>query len=63
MITSFNPSLLEAEATAVRRLARTVPLRLSGPGAPDALCTRLGVRRLDDDVVEAANEIAHGPNS
>ena len=60
VLTSFDPALLEAEAAALRRLARDVPLVLSGPGASDALCARVGVRRLDGDLVGAASEIAHG---
>ncbi|MEX2646594.1 MAG: MerR family transcriptional regulator, partial [Gaiellaceae bacterium] len=47
VVTSFDPALLEAEAAALRRLAKTVPLVLSGPGASDALCAQLGVRRGD----------------
>jgi MerR family transcriptional regulator, light-induced transcriptional regulator len=62
VLASFDPDLLETEASALRRLAKRVPLVLSGPGASDALCTRLGVRRLDGDLVEAANEIARRPN-
>jgi MerR family transcriptional regulator, light-induced transcriptional regulator len=61
VLTSFDPALLEAEATPLRRLARTVPLVFSGPGASEALCARVGVRRLDGDLVAAANEIARGP--
>ena len=60
VVTSFDPALLEAEAAAFRGLAKTVPLVLSGPGASDALCARLRVRRLDGDLVAAANEIAAG---
>jgi DNA-binding transcriptional MerR regulator len=59
VLTSFNPTLLRAEKTALRRLAKIAPLVLSGPGASDTLCTQLGVRRLDGDLIEAANEIAH----
>ncbi len=59
VLTSFDPALLQAEKTALRRLARIAPLVLSGPGASDRLCTELGVRRLDGDLVDAANEIAH----
>src|SRR5947209_4681310 len=33
VVASFDPALLEAEARALRRLARTVPLALAGPGA------------------------------
>jgi DNA-binding transcriptional MerR regulator len=58
--TSFDPALLEAEAGAIRRLAKTVPLALAGPGASKALCARLGVRRLDGDLIAAAAEVATG---
>jgi MerR family transcriptional regulator, light-induced transcriptional regulator len=58
VLTSFDPALLEAQATALRRLARTVALAFSGPGASDALCARIGVRRLDGDLVAAANAVA-----
>ena len=33
VVSSFDPSLLEAQAAALRRLARAVPLALAGPGA------------------------------
>jgi MerR family transcriptional regulator, light-induced transcriptional regulator len=59
VLTSFNPALLQAEKTALRRLAKIAPLALSGPGATDTLCAQLGVRRLDGDLVQAATEIAH----
>ena len=62
VLTSFDPALLQAEKTALRRLAKIAPLVLSGPGASDTLCTQLGVRRLDGDLVEAANEIARTRN-
>ena len=58
VLTSFDPALLEAQATALGRLARTVPLVFSGPGASEALCARVGVRRLDGDLVAAANAAA-----
>jgi len=58
VVASFDPALLEAETAALRRLARTLPLVLSGPGASDALGARLGARRLDGDLVAAANEVA-----
>ena len=57
VLASFDPDLLETEASAIRRLAKRVPLVLSGPGASVALCSRLGVRRLDGDVIQAAIEI------
>jgi DNA-binding transcriptional MerR regulator len=62
VVASFDPDLLEIEASALRRLAKRVPLVLSGPGASDALCKRLGVRRLDGDLVRAATEIGHTTN-
>jgi MerR family transcriptional regulator, light-induced transcriptional regulator len=62
VLTSFDPALLQAEKTALRHLAKIAPLVLSGPGASDTLCTQLGVQRLDGDLVDAANEIAHATN-
>jgi methanogenic corrinoid protein MtbC1 len=59
VLASFDPDLLETEASALRRLAKRVPLVLSGPGASDPLCAQLGVRRLDGDLIRAATEIAH----
>ena len=58
VVSSFDPALLEAQAAALRRLARLVPLALSGPGASDKLCARVGARRLDGDLVAAAAEVA-----
>ena len=40
VVSSFDPALLEAQAAALRRLARVVPLALAGPGATDELCAR-----------------------
>lgn len=62
VLTSFDPALLQAQGTALRRLAKIAPLALSGPGASDTLCTQLGVRRLDGNLVQAATEIAHTTN-
>jgi MerR family transcriptional regulator, light-induced transcriptional regulator len=58
VVSSFDPALLEAHAEALGRLGRVVPLALAGPGASDELCARLGVRRLDGDLVAAAEEVA-----
>jgi hypothetical protein len=58
VITAFDPALLQAERTAIRRLAKDVPLVLSGPGATDAVSAQLSVPRLDGDVAAAAAEIA-----
>lgn len=57
VVVSFDPSLLRAESSALRRLAKTAPLALSGPGASDGLCAQLGLQRLDGDLVSAAREI------
>jgi DNA-binding transcriptional MerR regulator len=58
VVSSFDPALLEAETAGLRRLARTVPLALAGPGATDEFCARVGARRLDGDLVAAAEEVA-----
>ena len=63
VLASFDPALLQAEATALRRLARISPLVLSGPGASETLSTQLGARRLNGDLVTAANDVARRPNS
>ena len=60
VVSSFDLSLLEAQAAPLRRLARLVPLALAGPGATDELCARLGARRLDGDLVAAADQVARG---
>ena len=57
-LVSFTPEPLEAQATALRDLAHTAPLVIAGPGASDELCAALGARRLDGDLIEAANTIA-----
>jgi DNA-binding transcriptional MerR regulator len=58
VVTSFDPALLENEASELGRLAQRAPLALAGPGATDELCVRLGARRLDGDLVAAADEVA-----
>ena len=63
VLASFDPSRLEAESTAIRRLARQVSLVLSGPGATEELCNRLHVRRLDGDVITAAHDTARTTTS
>jgi hypothetical protein len=51
VVSSFDPALIEAETTGLKRLAQNVTLVLAGLGASDGLATRLGVRRLDGDLV------------
>ena len=58
VVASMDEALLEAEANALRRLARSAPLHLSGTGASEALCARLRVERLDGDLVAAAEAVA-----
>ena len=58
VVSSFDPARLEAQAADLRRLAGAVPLALAGPGATDELSARLGARRLDGDLVAAADEVA-----
>jgi len=58
VVASFDSALLEAQAAELRRLAGLVPLALAGPGATEELCARLGVRRLDGDLVAAADQVA-----
>ncbi len=61
VVAAVDPSLLEAEAAGLRRLARAAPLVLSGSGADPALCARLRLDRLDGDLVDAAETIARSP--
>jgi MerR family transcriptional regulator, light-induced transcriptional regulator len=58
VVASMDEALLEAVQAELRRLARSAPLVLSGTGASEALCARLGVGRLDGDVVTAAAAVA-----
>ena len=58
VVSSFDPALLEAQSASLRRLARSMPLALAGPGATDQLSARLGARRLDGDLVAAADDVA-----
>jgi MerR family transcriptional regulator, light-induced transcriptional regulator len=62
VLVTFETSRVEAEGTVLRRLARTAPLFLSGPGAPAELAGRLRVRRLDGDLIEAAHHVANLTN-
>jgi MerR family transcriptional regulator, light-induced transcriptional regulator len=57
VVSAVEPARFEAETTALRRLARTTHLVLSGPGASEALCKRLGVECLDGDLVAAADTV------
>jgi DNA-binding transcriptional MerR regulator len=63
VLVTFNPELLRPEAAALRRLARIAPLFLSGPGASELPGGRGRVRRLDGDVIAAAEAIVRLSNS
>jgi DNA-binding transcriptional MerR regulator len=58
VVASMDGELLEAQATELRRLARTAPLVLSGAGASDTVCAGLRVDRLDGDLVAAAGAVS-----
>ena len=58
VLVAFDAALLESEATALRKLARIAPLFLSGPGATADLTRLHRVRRLDGDLVAAADTVA-----
>jgi len=62
VLVTFDAALVNAEGAALRRLARTAPLFLGGPGATPDLTGRLRVRRLDGDLIEAAHELANMTN-
>jgi DNA-binding transcriptional MerR regulator len=57
VVAAVDPSLLEAEAAGLRKLARKTRLVLSGPGATEALCKRLRLERLNGDAVAAAQAV------
>lgn len=62
VLASFNPVRLRAHAQALAELAKLARLALAGPGASEALCARLGIRRLDGDLITAANDVARLPD-
>ena len=62
VLVTFESSRVEADGTVLRRLARTAPLFLSGPGASGELTGKLRVRRLDGDLIEAAHQVANLTN-
>ncbi len=58
VLACFDPSVLESQKAAVRRLARQGRLLLGGPGATEQLCAQLRVGRVEGDLVAAAGEAA-----
>lgn len=63
VLVTFDTGLLESEGTALRRLTRTTPLFLSGPGASPELTGHLRIRRLGGDLIEAAHQVANMTNA
>ena len=57
VVAAVEPSRFEAEAAGLRRLVHKTRLVLSGPGASERLCTRLGIERLNGDLVAAAESV------
>ena len=57
VVASVEPSRFEAEGAGLRQLARRTRLVLSGPGALERLCKRLGVERLNGDLIAAAESV------
>jgi DNA-binding transcriptional MerR regulator len=58
VITSFDPALLEAQSSALRRLAKKVPVAVGGPGVDPALARKLGARLLEGDLISSAGSVA-----
>jgi DNA-binding transcriptional MerR regulator len=58
VVAGMDGALLEAQGAALRRLARSTALVLSGAGASEELCARLRVERLDGDLVAAARSVS-----
>jgi DNA-binding transcriptional MerR regulator len=62
VLVAFDATLLESEATALRQLSRHAPLFLSGPAAGANLTQLARVRRLDGDLIAAAEGVAQTLN-
>jgi len=58
VVASMDGALLEAASRELQQLAHSKALVLSGAGATEELCARLGVDRLDGDLVAAAETVA-----
>lgn len=58
VVAGMDETALEAERNELHRLARAVPLALSGNGATEELSKTLRVERLDGDLVAAAQLVA-----
>jgi DNA-binding transcriptional MerR regulator len=56
--TTFDAALLSSQVRALRRLAKTAPLYLGGPGAAVEPAEKLGARFLAGDVSAAARSLA-----
>lgn len=58
VIAGTDSELLVAAASGLRRLGKSAPLVLSGPGASEELSARLRIERLDDDLLAAAAAVS-----
>jgi DNA-binding transcriptional MerR regulator len=58
VLASTDSSLLETEAAELARLHRAAPLMLSGAGATEELCRRVGLDRLEGDLVSAVDAVS-----
>jgi methanogenic corrinoid protein MtbC1 len=57
VVAAVKPSRFDREAAALRRLSRKTRLVLSGPGATQTICKRLGIERLNGDLIAAAEAV------
>jgi methanogenic corrinoid protein MtbC1 len=57
VLVAFTPEALAAEAATLEVLAAAHPLALGGPGASEALCSRVGARCLGGDLLAAAQAL------
>lgn len=60
VLASVEPARFDEHASALRKLARALPVAIGGAGANAAIAKRTGAHLLPDDPVAAAREIARG---
>lgn len=61
VIACFDPALIDPRAGALRRIGRSTRLLLTGPGATEDACSRMRLRRLGGDLLEAADAVGPPP--
>ncbi len=57
VLVSFDPHRFQNNAAAIADLAAAARLVLAGPGASESMCARLGVARLNGDLLAAAEQL------